>query len=121
MPQKPSIGRLSTQLATRDMLWRHSYLFKPLVKRPVRVLETTVAVEQGMRIWISCCRLVKSFEYQRIVVSFAYHIGDDTLAIQVQDGAKIQLVYLHALVPLEFCHICELFIIGLVRVELAIQ
>ena len=100
---------------------RHARLFEPLVERPVRVLETTVAMEQGMRIWVGRCRFVKGFEYQWIVVSFAYHIGDDTPVIQVQNGAEIQLVYLHAFIPLEFCHICEPFLVGLVRVELAVQ
>lgn len=30
-------------------------------------------------------------------------------------------MYIHALIPLELCHICEPFLIGLIRMELAIQ
>ena len=100
---------------------RHARLFESLVERPVRVLEATVAVEQGMRMGVGCCCFVKGPEHQRIVVSFAYHIGDNTPVIQVQNSAEIQLVYLHALIPLKLCHICEPFLIGLVCVELAIQ
>ena len=43
---------------------RHTCLFEPLVQRPVRVLETMAAVEQGMCIRVGRSRLVKSFDYQ---------------------------------------------------------
>ena len=86
---------------------RHPRLHKLLVRCPVRVLKTSVAMEQGMCIWIRLNRLVKGFENQRIVVALTKHIGHDAPVTEIQNGTQIEFVYLSSLIPLEFCYIGE--------------
>lgn len=88
---------------------------------PTGVLEAPVTMEQGMDIRIGLYRPVKGFEYQGIVIVFPNHIGHNTPVIEIQDGTKIDLVYLNTIVPLELRHISQPFLVGLVRMELAVQ
>jgi hypothetical protein len=100
---------------------RHSRLHKLLVKCPVCVLETSVAVKQGMCVRIGLHRLVKGFENQRIVVAFAEYIGHNTPVTEIQNGAQIELVGFVSIIPLKFCHVGEPLLIGLCGIELPIQ
>lgn len=100
---------------------RHARLHKLLVKCPVRVLETSVAMEQGMCVRIGLNRLVEGFEHQRIIITLTEHIGHDAPVTEIQDGAQIEFVNLGSLIPFEFCYIGKPFLIGLCSIELPVQ
>ncbi len=100
---------------------RHARLHELVVEGTVGVLESSVAVEQRMRVWIGLHGLVKSLENQRIVVAFAEHKGDDAPVAKVQDGAQIELADIVSLVPLEFRHIGEPLFVGLFGIKLPVQ
>ena len=73
---------------------RHPRLHKLLVKCPVRVLKTSVTMEQGMCVWIGLNRLVKGFENQRIVVALTKYIGHDAPVTEIQNGTQIEFFLL---------------------------
>ena len=100
---------------------RHAHLFEFVVKCPIRVLEPSVAVEQRVRVRIGLHRLVEGLEHQRIVVPFAYDVGNDASVVQVKDGTEIELVYLDTLIPLEFRDVGEPLFVGFVRTKLSIE
>lgn len=100
---------------------RHSRLHKLLVKCPVCVLETSVAVKQGMCVRTGLHRLVKGFENQRIIVVLTEHMGHDAPVTEIQNGAQIEFVNLNSLIPFEFCYIGEPLLVGLCGIELPIQ
>ncbi len=54
---------------------RHSCLHELVVKCPVGILEPSVAMEQGVRVWIGFHGIFKGFVNQWIVIAFAEHIG----------------------------------------------
>ena len=100
---------------------RHSRLHELVVESAVGVLETSVAVEQGMCVRIGLHSLIKSLENQRVVIAFAEYIGHDAPVAKVEDGAQIELVNLCSLVPLKFCHIGKPLLIGLCGIKLPAQ
>ena len=59
----------------------HFVLLQHLVEFAVGVLETTVTVEQWVRVRIGPYCFLESVKYQRIVVAVTNHIGDDTTVI----------------------------------------
>ena len=85
------------------------------------VLEASITVEQRMDLRIYLNRLVKGFVHEWIIIAPTQHIGHDTSVTEIQNGAQIELMYLNALVPFEFCHIGKPFLIRLLRIELAVQ
>lgn len=64
---------------------------------------------------------VKGLEYQWIIIPVTDHIGNDAAVVKVQNCTEIDLVYCHALIPLEFCHISEPLLIGHVRMKVPVQ
>ena len=62
---------------------RHSRLHELVVESAVGVLETSVAVEQGMCVRIGLHSLIKSLENQRVVIAFAEYIGHDAPVAKV--------------------------------------
>ena len=100
---------------------RHACLHELVVESAVGVLESSVTMEQGMRVRIGFHSLIKGLENQRIVIAFAEHIGHDAPVAKVEDGAQIELLYLHTLKPLEFGHIGEPLLIGLCGIKLPVQ
>ena len=100
---------------------RHACLHELVVESAVGVLESSVTMEQGMRVRIGFHSLIKGLENQRIVIAFAEHIGHDAPVAKVEDGAQIEFLYLHTLKPLEFCHIGEPLLIGLCGIKLPVQ
>ena len=56
---------------------RHPRLHKLVVECAVGVLESSVAMKQGMRIRIGLNSLIKGLVNQWIVIAFAEHIGHD--------------------------------------------
>ena len=100
---------------------RHPSLHKLVVEGTVGVLEPSVTMEQRMRVRIGFHSLIKGLENQRIVIAFAEHIGHDAPIAKVEDGAQIELLYLHTLKPLEFGHIGEPLFIGLCGIKLPVQ
>ena len=59
----------------------HPSSFQLGVEAAVRVLKSSVTVEQRMGIRIVRYRFVKGLEYQRVVITFAQNIGCDTPVI----------------------------------------
>ena len=59
----------------------HPSIFQLLVEGTVRVLETSVAVEQGSCTGIGRCRLVKGIKNQWIVIPVTDHIGNDPVTV----------------------------------------
>ena len=55
--------------------YTHLDVYKRQVESAVGVLESSVTMEQGMRVRIGFHSLIKGLENQRIVVAFAEHIG----------------------------------------------
>ena len=100
---------------------RHFRLHELVVESAVGVLESSVTMEQGMRVRIGFHSLIKGLENQRIVIAFAEHIGHDAPVAKVEDGAQIEFLYLHTLKPLEFGHIGEPLLIGLCGIKLPVQ
>ena len=91
------------------------------MKNSAGVWKPSVAVKQRMSIGVGFHGFVKGFADKRVVIVLAEDIGHDPPVVQVQDGAQIELVYCNTFIPLELRHIGEPFLIGLVRVELAVQ
>ena len=100
---------------------RHASLHELVVEGAVGVLESSVTMEQGMRVRIGFHSLIKGLENQRIVIAFAEHIGHNAPVAKVEDGAQIEFLYLHTLKPLEFGHIGEPLLIGLCGIKLPVQ
>ncbi len=100
---------------------RHACLFELVVEGSVRILETSVAVEQRMRVWIGLHCLVEGLEHQRIVVALADDVSDNAPVAEIQNGAEVKLVCLNALIPLELGDVGEPLFIRLVCVELAVE
>ena len=100
---------------------RHPSLHKLVVEGTVGVLEPSVTMEQRMRVRIGFHSLIKGLENQRIVIAFAEHIGHNAPIAKVEDGAQIELLYLHTLKPLEFGHIGKPLFIGLCGIKLPVQ
>ena len=72
---------------------RHFRLHELVVESAVGVLESSVAMEQGMRVRIGFHSLIKGLENQRIVIAFAELIGHDAPVAKVEDGAQIEFLY----------------------------
>lgn len=100
---------------------RHSRLHELIVEGAVGVLESSVTMEQGMRVRIGFHSLIKGLENQRIVIALTEYIGHDAPIAKVEDGAQIEFLYLHTLKPLEFGHIGEPLLIGLCGIKLPVQ
>ena len=64
---------------------------------------------------------VKGFKNQRIIIPVTHYIGNNTAVIEVENGTKIDLMYLNALIPFELCYIRKPFLIWLVRMEVAVK
>ena len=65
--------------------------------------------------------VLKGLKHQRIVVAVTNHVTDDSAVIEVQNGAKIYLVYLNALIPFEFRYVGKPFFIRFIRIELSVE
>ena len=100
---------------------RHSSLYELVMEYPAGVLVSSVAMEQGMCVWIGSNCLVKGFENQWIVVALTKHIGHDASVTEVQNGAQVELMDFGSLIPLEFCYIGEPLLVGLCSIELPVQ
>ena len=81
---------------------RHSCLHELVVKCPVGILEPSVAMEQGVRVWIGFHGIFKGFVNQWIVIAFAEHIGHDAPVAKVEDGAQIEFMYHYTVKSLKF-------------------
>ena len=68
-PTESLHGTIINAVGNTGHTLRHPRLHKLLVKCPIRILKTSVAMEQGMCVRIRLNRLVKGFENQRIVVA----------------------------------------------------
>ena len=77
----------------------HSSFFQFLVKSPIRILKSPIAVKQWVSIRIGRDSLVEGLINQRIVIAVADHIGYNTPVIEIQYGAEIDLVNFHTVIP----------------------
>ena len=62
---------------------RHSRLYELVVESAVGVLETSVAMKQGMRIRIGLNSLINGLENQRVIVAFTEYVGHDAPVAKV--------------------------------------
>ena len=99
----------------------HACSFKLTMKCPIRILKTPVAMKQRLGTWIFADCLIKCLKYQRIVVAFAYDIGNNSPIINIEDSGKIYLVDDNPLIPLEFRHIRQPLLVWAFSIEFSIQ
>lgn len=99
----------------------HPSLLKFVVKSSAGVLESSVAVKQGVDIWIRFNRLVKGFIHKWVVIMFTECIGHNTPVTEIQDCAQIELVYHDSLIPFELGYISKPLLVWSVCIELAVQ
>ena len=99
----------------------HPGLFQLVVEDPIRILESSVTVEEGMGIGIDFNRAVKGFIDQRIIVVITDHMRHDTSVVKVKDSAEVDLVYGESLIPFEFRYICKPFLVGSICMEFPVQ
>ena len=99
----------------------HARLFKFVMKCPIRVLKTSVTVEQWMRVRIQLNRFVEGFVNQRVIVAFPDDISDDTSVAKIENGTEVELVYFDTLIPFELSHVGKPLLVGLVGTELAVE
>lgn len=59
----------------------------------IGVLETTVTVEQWVRVRIGPYCFLESVKYQWIVVAVTNHIGDNTAVIQIKNMLEASAVF----------------------------
>ena len=99
----------------------HPGLLELVVKSSAGILVSSVAMKQGMCVWIGPNSFIKGLINKRIVVVFAQHIGHDAPVTKIQNGAQIELVSLNTLIPSKLSHIGEPFLVGFRSIELAVQ
>ena len=99
----------------------HLCLLQLIVKRPVCILESSVAVEQWMCVRIGFNGRIQSVKYQRIIVAVTDDIRNDSAVIQIEDCAEVQFVHRGAFVPLELCYIGQPLLVGRTCVKLPVQ
>ena len=76
------------------------------------VLESSVAVENRMGIRICTHSSIKSIKNQFIIVTVAYHIGNQSAVTQIQNGTQVKFMYMIKSDPIfEFRNICNPFLI----------
>lgn len=71
------------------------------------VLETSVTVEERVRVRICRNRQIKSVKYERIVVPVSNHIGNNASVAEIQNRAQIQLSFFISAIPLELRYISQ--------------
>lgn len=111
---------VNTMAHTRHTLC-HPGLLELVVKSSAGILVSSVAMKQGMCVWIVPNSFIKGLINKRIVVVFAQHIGHDAPVTKIQNGAQIELVSLNTLIPSKLSHIGEPFLVGFRSIELAVQ
>ena len=99
----------------------HPCRFQLCVKSAVCILKSSVAVEDGIGIWICLYGSIKCIIYQRVVVVVSDDIGNDTSVIEIKNGTEIDLVFFAILVPLELRNIRQPFLIRLVCMEVPVK
>ena len=62
--------------------------------------------------------LVKCFEYKRVIIPVADHVGNDAPVIEIQNCTEIDLVDFDTLIPFELRYICEPLLVGCLGVKL---
>ena len=85
------------------------------------VLESPVAVEQGMGVGVYGNGLIQGIVGQGGVVGVPQGKRHDPPVAQVQDSAQIELPHRGARIVAELCHICEPLLIEAVRMEVRVQ
>ena len=99
----------------------HPGCFKLRMKHSVGILESSVAVEDRMGVWICLYSGIKCVIYQRVVVIVSDYISDDASVIEIKNGTEIDLALFAVLVPLELRNIRQPFFIRLVRMEVPVK
>lgn len=111
---------VNTVRHTRHAL-SHPGLYQLPVEPSASVLETSIAMKQGMGIRICFHRLIKCFVNKRVIITLAQHIGNDSPVAKVEDSTQIKFVCLKSLIPLKLRYIGKPFLIRSCGVELAVQ
>lgn len=105
---------------TRHTL-RHPGLLEFVVKSSAGILVPSVAVKQGMCVWVGPNSFIKGLVNKRIIVVFAQYVGHDAPVAKIQNGTQIEFVRLNALIPSKLGHVGEPFLVGFRSIELAVQ
>ena len=100
---------------------RHPGLLKLVVKRSAGVLVTSVAVKQGMCVWIGPNSFIKGLVNKGIIVVFAQGVGHDASVTKIQDGTEVELMHGQSFIPFEFGHIGQPLLVRLFSVKLPVQ
>ena len=99
----------------------HAGFFQLGMEYSVRVLKSSVAVEDGMRIGVCLDGGIKCVINQRVVVAVSNHIGNDAPVVQIKNGAEIDLALLIVLVPFEFRNIRQPLLVWSIRMEVPVK
>ena len=99
----------------------HPGLLQFVMKSSASILVTSVAMKQGVCVWVGQNSFIKGPVNKRIVVAFAQHVGHDAPVAKIQNGAQIEFVRLNALIPSKLGHIGKPFFVGPRSIELAVQ
>lgn len=91
------------------------------MKRPVCILEPSVAVEQRVSSRIGSYSLVEGVKNQSVVVGITDNERHDSPVEEVQNGTEIELMLLSFNVILELCYISQPLLVWLGRMEFPIQ
>lgn len=100
---------------------RHTGIQQFLVEDSTGVLESTIAVEQRVSIWIFQNSFIKRIKNQLVVVPVTNNIADDSPVTQIEDRTQIELVDNWAFIPLKLCHIGQPLFIWPSCPELPVQ
>lgn len=74
-----------------------------------------------MRIGVGLNCLVKGLENQRNIIAFTEHVRHNTPIVDIQNGTRIEFVDSGFLMPLEFCHLSEAFLVRPCGIKLPVQ
>ena len=92
-----------------------------LVEGSAGVLESTVAVEQRVCIWIFQNGFIQGIKNKIIVIPVTNDITDDSPVTQVKDGTQIEFVDNWTFIPLELRYIGQPLFVGMPRPEFPVQ
>jgi len=100
---------------------RHAVFHELCMERAARVLEASVAVEQGMRSRILGHCLIKRIEHETVIVMVAYLERYDPLVAEVEDSAQVELVRILNVPVFELRDVRYPFLIWFVCMKLPVQ
>ena len=99
----------------------HSCIQKLLVEGSAGVLESSVTVEQWVRIRIFQNSLIQRIENEFVVVSVPNNVADDSSVTQIKNRTQIEFVDDWTFIPLKLCYIGQPLFVGMPRPKFPVQ